>query len=90
MRKIRLADHLTDEEPAERMELSENKQQFRRWQAIYLIQTQGLSSAQIAETVRVKSGTVLQRVYLYNSPYAVIFKGCNFCSSAKAVCNALI
>jgi transposase len=67
MRKIRLADHLTDEELAERMEISENKQQFRRWQAIYLIQTQGLSSAQVAEIVRVKSGTVLQWVYLYNN-----------------------
>ena len=40
MRKIRLADHLTDEELNERMELSENKQQFRRWQAVYLISTQ--------------------------------------------------
>ena len=67
MRKIRLADHLTDEELSERMEISENKQQFRRWQAIYLIQTQGLSSAQVAEIVRVKSGTVLQWVHLYNN-----------------------
>jgi len=24
-----------------------------------------------------------------NSPYAVIFKGCNFCNSEKADCNAL-
>jgi transposase len=67
MRKIRSADHLTDEELAERMEISENKKQFRRWQAVYLIQTQELSSAQVAEIVRVKSGTVLQRVYLYNN-----------------------
>ncbi|NJL59415.1 MAG: hypothetical protein HC887_07000 [Desulfobacteraceae bacterium] len=66
MRKIRLADHLTDEELAERMEISENRQQFRRWQAVYLIQTQGLSSEQVAEIVRVKPATVLQWVYLYN------------------------
>ena len=67
MRKIKLADHLTDEELIERMELSENKQQFRRWQALYLIQTQGLSSAKVAEIVRVGSGTVIQWVYLYNN-----------------------
>ncbi len=77
MRKIKLADHLTDEELIERMELSENKQQFRRWQALYLIQTQGLSSAEIAEIVRVKSGTVIQWVYLYNNKgkESLAFKG---------------
>ena len=67
MRKIRLADHLTDEELAERMEISESRQQFRRWQAVYLIQTQGLSSAQVAEIVRVKPATVFQWVHLYNN-----------------------
>ena len=66
MRKIKLTDHLTDEELAERMELSENKNQFRRWQAVYLIQTQQLSSAEIAGIVRAEPGTVLQRVHLYN------------------------
>jgi len=63
MRKIKLADHLTNEELDELMELSENKQQFRRWQAIFLIQTQGLSSAQVAEIVKVSADTVLQRVF---------------------------
>ncbi len=63
MRKIKLADHLTDEELAELMELSENKQQFRRWQAIFLIQTQGLSSAQVAEIVKVSADTVIQWVF---------------------------
>ncbi len=77
MRKIKLTDHLTDEELAERMELSENKNQFRRWQAVYLIQTQGLSSAQVAEIVRVKPATVLQWVHLYNNngEEALILKG---------------
>ena len=28
--------------------------------------------------------------YLLNSPYAVIFKSCNFCNSEKAERNALI
>jgi hypothetical protein len=51
MRKIKPADHLTDEELAELMELSENKQQFRRRQEMCLIQTQGLPSEQAAETV---------------------------------------
>jgi len=72
MRKIKLAAHLTDEELADRMEMAENKQQFRRWQAIYLIQTQGLSSTQVAEIVRVASATILQWVYLYNNNGAEI------------------
>jgi len=67
MRKIKLADHLTDGELIERIEISENKQQFRIWQAVYLIQTKGLLSAHIAEIVRVSSDTVLQWVYLYNN-----------------------
>ncbi len=72
MRKIKSAAHLTDEELIKRMELSESKEQFRRWQAVYLIQTHGLSSAQIGEIVRVKPDTVLQRVYLYNNNGAEI------------------
>ena len=77
MRKIKLADHLTDEELAELMELSENKQQFRRWQAIFLIQTQGLSSAQVAEIVKVSADTVIQWVFSYNNKgkQSLIFKG---------------
>lgn len=69
-----MADHLTNEELIQRMELSENKEQFRRWQAVYLIQTQGLSSAQIGEIVRVKPNTVLQWVYLYNNNGAEILR----------------
>ena len=63
MSKIRSAAHLTDEELIIKMETSESRQQFRRWQAVYLIQTQQLSSAEIAEIVRAEPGTVLQ---LYN------------------------
>lgn len=77
MRKIRSADHLTDEELAERMDTAEDKEQFRRWQALYIIKTQGFSSEEVAETVRVSSGTVLQRVHLYNKngEEALILKG---------------
>lgn len=57
---------MTDEEPAERMDTAEDKEQFRRWQAVYLIQTRGFSSDDVAGIVRVSSGTVLQWVYLYN------------------------
>ncbi len=47
MRKIRSADHLTDEESVKRTEISESRQQFRRWQAaesmgIYLCLYSGL------------------------------------------------
>lgn len=66
MSRIRSADHLTDEELIVKMETSETIQQFRRWQAVYLIQTQQLSSAEIAGIVRAESGTVLHRVHLYN------------------------
>lgn len=74
MRKIRSAEHLTNEESAERMEMSENRDQFRRWQAVYLIQTQRLSSAQIGEIVRVTPDTVLHRVHLYNNNGAEILR----------------
>ena len=66
MSKIRSADHLTDEELIVKMEISETIQQFRRWQAVWLIQTRQLSSAEIAGIVRAGSGTVLHRVHLYN------------------------
>ncbi len=67
MRKIRLTDHLTDAELAERMDTADDKEQFRRWQAIYLIQTRGFSSEEVAGIIRVSSGTVLQWVHLYNN-----------------------
>ena len=77
MRKIRLADHLTDEELAERMDAAEDKEQFRRWQALYIIKTRGYSSEEVAGIIRVSSGTVLQWVYLYNNngEDALILKG---------------
>ncbi len=54
-----------------------DKEQFRRWQALYIIKTHGASSEEAAETVRVSSGTVLQRVHLYNNngEEALILKG---------------
>lgn len=77
MRKIRLADHLTDEELAERMDKAEDKEQFRRWQALYIIKTRGLSSEEVAGIIRVSSGTVIQWVHLYNNngEEALILKG---------------
>ncbi|NJL59296.1 MAG: winged helix-turn-helix domain-containing protein [Desulfobacteraceae bacterium] len=77
MRKIRSADHLTDEESAERTDKAEDKEQFRRWQALYIIKTRGLSSEDVAEIIRVSSGTVIQRVHLYNNngEEALILKG---------------
>jgi transposase len=59
------------------MSQAESKEQFQRWQIIYLIKTKGLTPADAADTVGVTTGTVHQWVHLYNKngPDGFILKG---------------
>jgi transposase len=65
MRKAKLANHLDESEIRKRMLASEDREQFHRWQSIYLIR-KGLRAEQVAEYVGVSRGTVYQWVFHYN------------------------
>ena len=65
MRRARLKDYLTADELRQRMLGSEEREQFQRWQALYLTHL-GLSAAQVGEYVGISAGTVHQWVHHYN------------------------
>jgi transposase len=65
MRKARLENHLKQGELRKRMMEAKNREQFQRWQAIFLT-SKGLRAEQVAEYVGVSRGTVHQWVFQYN------------------------
>lgn len=77
MRKTAIADHLTTEMLREKLAGAESKEQFQRWQIIYLIKTKGFSPPQAADMVGVSTGTVHQWVHAYNKngPEGFVLKG---------------
>ena len=76
MRKAKLKDYLRSEELRQRMLGSKGREQFQRWQALYLT-SKGLSAAEIAEYVGVSAGTVHQWVHHYNcaGPEQMVLEG---------------
>ena len=65
MRKTTIKDHLEQEQIRKEMQGSETREQFQRWQAIYLL-VKGLRVEQVAEYVGVAKGTIHQWVFQYN------------------------
>lgn len=76
MRKAKLKDYLTAEELRQRMLGSEEREQFQRWQALYLTSL-GLTAAQVGEYVGISAGTVHQWVHQYNraGPEEMVLEG---------------
>jgi transposase len=77
LRQTIIAEHLTAENLRERMLLSESKEQFQRWQTLYVLKTKVLCPNETAEIVGVSTGTVHQWVHLYNhsGPEGYALKG---------------
>jgi transposase len=65
MRKTELKDHLEQAEIRKEMQASESREQFQRWQAIYLV-GKGLRVEQVAEYIGITKGTVYQWIFQYN------------------------
>ena len=77
MRRTTIVSHLKSEELKERMIKSEDRQQFQRWQVIFIISTKKYHAEDVAEIVGVTQGTVYQWVHLYNhkGPEALMLQG---------------
>ena len=65
MRSTTLVNHLNQDEIRERMVRSKEREQYQRWQTIFLT-SKGLQADIIAEYVGTTKGTVHQWVYQYN------------------------
>ena len=65
MRPTKLMNHLDQDELKKKMKASADREQFQRWQSIFLT-SKGLSSEVVAEYVGCTKGTVHQWVYQYN------------------------
>ncbi|MBU4121896.1 MAG: helix-turn-helix domain-containing protein, partial [Proteobacteria bacterium] len=65
MRCTTLVNHLGEDEIRERMITSKEREQYQRWQSIFLT-SKGLQANIIAEYVGTTKGTVHQWVYRYN------------------------
>jgi transposase len=65
MRQATVKDHLGQEQIRGKMQESETKEQFQRWQAIYMV-GKGLRAEQAADFVGVARGTIYQWVFQYN------------------------
>lgn len=77
MRKAVIVSHLTPEELKERMLASKDREQFQRWQVIFMMNTQKYRAEEVAELVGVSKGTVYQWIHLYNHkrPDALTLEG---------------
>ncbi|MGC8490892.1 MAG: helix-turn-helix domain-containing protein [Syntrophobacteraceae bacterium] len=65
MRKTELRDHLEEAKIRKEMQECETREQFQRWQAIYLV-GKGLRTEQVADYTGVTKGTIYQWVFQYN------------------------
>jgi transposase len=65
MRSTTLVNHLNQDEIRKRMVTSKKREQYQRWQSIFLT-SKGLQADIIAEYVGTTKGTVHQWVYQYN------------------------
>ena len=65
MRRTTLVNHISQDEMRERMIASKGREQYQRWQSIFLT-SKGLQSDVVAEYVGTTKGTVHQWVYQYN------------------------
>lgn len=77
MRKATVADYLSPENLRDKLARAESKEQFQRWQIIYVIKTKGYTPSEAADVVGVSTGTVHQWVHAYNKngPDGFVLKG---------------
>ena len=66
MRTTELSSHLTTTEIKRRMLSSKSRQQFQRWQVIFILSQKRFRAEETAELVGVSKGTVYQWVHSYN------------------------
>jgi transposase len=66
MRKTEIFSHLSPQDIRKRMLASESRQQFQRWQVIYIMSAKGFGAKMTAHLVGVAKGTVHQWVHQYN------------------------
>jgi len=76
MRPTKLINHLDAEGLKKQMKASTNREQFQRWQVIFL-SSKGLTSEVVADYVGTTKGTVHQWVFQYNhhGPDGVLLQG---------------
>jgi DNA-binding transcriptional regulator YiaG len=67
MKKIKVADRLSDEELKFRMLNSKDIQEHKRWQALYIANAKGLSAGGIAELIGVSVYTINKWEYNYKT-----------------------
>jgi len=65
MRKTTIREHVEPSQILRQMRDSETREQFQRWQAIYLV-AKGLRVEQAAEYIGVAKGTIYQWIFQYN------------------------
>jgi transposase len=65
MRKTTVRGYIEQSQILKEMQDSETREQFQRWQAIYLV-TKGLGVEQAAEYIGVAKGTIYQWIFQYN------------------------
>ena len=77
MRIAKIVSHLKPAELKDKMLASKDRQQFQRWQVIFIMSTQKYRADEVAELVGVTKGTVYQWVHTYNhkGPDALILQG---------------
>lgn len=77
MRRATVVSHLNPEELKDHMLASKDRQQFQRWQVIFIMSTQKYRADDVAELVGVTKGTVYQWIHTYNhkGPDALILQG---------------
>jgi transposase len=66
MRKTVIAPHLSMEALKERMCTSPSREQYRRWQVIYIMSKGTHGAEEVADLVGISQGTVYQWVHRYN------------------------
>jgi transposase len=76
MRPTKLMNHLDEEGLKKQMKASINREQFQRWQVIFLT-SKGLTSEVVADYVGTTKGTVHQWVFQYNhnGPDGLLLQG---------------
>jgi len=66
MRRAIIVEHLSASELKNRMVNSQSREQFQRWQAIFLVATRGFKAEDVADMIGLAAGTIHQLVHTYN------------------------
>lgn len=77
MAKTNLEEHLNEKEVLKLMNESRGKEQYQRWQAIYIIMSENMQTVKVAKLLGLSEQTIYKWVYLYNNfgKEALVLKG---------------